>query len=56
MVTEKLSLASCSFCGKPLVVGEALLCASCVAFIEWKYGSLEAFQKKHDRAVGRPKP
>ena len=53
---NKMPIATCDICGKELVSGEALFCASCVAFLEWKYGSLEAYQKEYNQAVRRPKP
>ncbi|PIN81080.1 hypothetical protein COV13_02385 [Candidatus Woesearchaeota archaeon CG10_big_fil_rev_8_21_14_0_10_32_9] len=41
--------ATCDLCGKPLEIGEGTLCSSCIAFIEWKYGSLEAYAKTHSK-------
>jgi hypothetical protein len=36
---------NCKICDKVLQKGEAIMCSSCIDFIEWKYGSLERFEK-----------
>lgn len=38
----------CEMCGKKVDKDETI-CVSCIAFIEWKYGSLEDYYKKRSR-------
>ena len=38
----------CEFCGKDIENDETI-CVSCISFIEWKYGSLEDYYKKHSK-------
>ncbi len=40
-------------CNKELKNGEGVLCVSCVAFLEWKYGSLENFEKIRNKTIRR---
>ena len=43
---------NCEMCGKELKNDEVILCASCIAFLEWKYGSLENFEKIRNKSSG----
>ena len=41
----------CCLCGKELLKAEAVFCGSCVSFLEWKYKSLEKYQKARNEAL-----
>ena len=42
---------NCIMCGVELGKNEAALCFNCLAFIEWKYGSLEAYERVQRKAL-----
>ncbi len=43
----------CVICDKELNLKEGAFCQSCVDFIVWKYGSLEAYEKALEKGVGK---
>ena len=50
MMVSEVVRVDCVLCGKVLEVGEAVLCSSCLDFVEWKYGSLKRYQTTRNKA------
>jgi len=43
----------CVICDKELNFKEGIFCQSCVDFLTWKYGSLEAYEKARNKGVSK---